>query len=240
MQNRLLTAAIFSFFVSNAVGQLSARAVDTSRSIPAIEAYHQSFKDQILLYYGAEHIDYVKMDNSPYFSGNDWVSGSVRYNGLFYQNILMKYDQVRDKLVVQHLNKVFKVELLSQRVAFFTMDGHNFFWLEEQAGEHTTLPKGYYDLLVSGKISVLARRVKIVEDYIEGMEARKRILDKTTYYILKDGIYYPVKKERSFLALLDEKKREVQQNLRKSKLKFRRRPETVLITGAGYYNKTTN
>jgi hypothetical protein len=61
--------------------------------------------------------------------------------------------------------------------------------------------------------------------------------EKDEYYILKEEVLYPVSDEKSVLALMKDRKTEVQKYLHQNKIKFRKNPEVAMITMVDYYNE---
>lgn len=205
----------------------------------AVSAYHLSMDKESKLYSGPEHIGYhPKMTGTAYFGSNTWQTGSVYYDDMLYRDIPMLYDEVLDKVVVRHFNGVFKLEVNSTLLKWFTLGGHTFINLHADS-KHTIKP-GFYDLLVSGKTTVLAKRTKLVVEFIEGNELNRRIDKRDMYYAVKDNIYYPVTTKHSLLNIVKDHKKEVQQYLRKNKIKFKRKSEYAIAKAVEYYNQLSH
>ena len=95
---------------------------------------------------------------------------------------------------------------------------------------------GFYHQLRTGTLTALVRRRKIIEEKIEDQEIKRRIVALYTYYVVKEGVYYNVRKEKSLLALVGERRTEVRQALRKAKIRFRKDPEKAILAAVDYYN----
>ena len=205
----------------------------------AVSAYHLSMDKESALYNGPEHIGYdPKMIGSAYFGSNDWQTGSVYYDGILYRNVPMKYDEVLDKVVVQHFNIIFKLELFSNKVKWFDIAGHTFINIHSDSA--STVKPGFYDLLASGNVTVLAKRTKIIAEFIEGNEVKRRIDEKDLYYAVKGNTYYTLSNKRSLLKVLNDRRKEVQQYLRKNKIKFKRKSEYAIVKAVEYYNQSAH
>src|ERR1700724_2282523 len=93
---------------------------DTSFSVNnAIEVYHRMLNNASGLYNGGEYINYFFNfeDGSPYFGVKDSVPGSILYDGVMYRNIFMKYDEVKDAVVIW--NNTETIQLFAERVGHF-------------------------------------------------------------------------------------------------------------------------
>lgn len=205
----------------------------------AIRAFHQSAGQQSQLYNGRIHIAYpVNLIGSAYYLSNDPQSGAVEYDHILFSDVPLRYDEVRDKVVVQHFNVVSAFELVSERVSRFWLGQHAFIRLvQEPADTDHTPATGFYEVLCTGKVTLLARRKKGVTDFIESMEVKQRIDLKESFFAKAGDVYYPVNTQRSLLAVLSDRKKEVQQYLKRSGPKFRKEPENYLVRATTYYNQ---
>jgi hypothetical protein len=116
-----------------------------------IQAWHDFIGAQAPLYNGIEHIMYPRMTGHPYFDQEGMQYGSIVYEGILYRNIPMLYDLVRDQPIVFN-REGYMLGLSREKVKEFSLSGHRFI--------HT--PSGFYDLLCSGTITILAKRTKSI------------------------------------------------------------------------------
>jgi hypothetical protein len=94
--------------------------------------------------------------------------------------------------------------------------------------------------LASGKLTVLAKRTKIISERIEGRTFLQKFDETVKYYLLKNGIYYYIKNKKDIQAVIEDEKKEVQQFLSKNKLNYRKNPEQTLIAIAEFYNQSSH
>jgi len=89
-----------------------------------------------------------------------------------------------------------------------------------------------------GKRGILVPPANAAEaSIVEGVE--RTVLVSSHYYIKKDGIMYPVWKESDITDILQDKKKEIKQFIKKNKLKFRKDKDNVLVQIAAYYEQIT-
>src|SRR5687768_8921595 len=99
----------------------------------ATNQYHQKRGKHSAIYNGLKHIGYSPVIiGSPYFASDDYVKGSVHYDGLFYEHVFLRFDMVTNELIVRNPNG-FGVILFSPRVKLFTMAGHHFIYFDEHS-----------------------------------------------------------------------------------------------------------
>jgi hypothetical protein len=83
------------------------------------------------------------------------------------------------------------------------------------------------------------REKKILEKY-SNVQISKVVISQNIYYIKKEGIYHAVKNKSSMLAVLKDKKRDIQQYLKTNNIKFKQEPERAMIMAVKYYDQLTN
>jgi hypothetical protein len=163
---------------------------------------------------------------SAYFLSEEAFTGSAVYEGLLYSDIHILYDLVRDQLVIINRDG-YPIDPYMDRVQEFSLSGHRFI--------HTA--QGVYDQLVTGFLTVMVRRTKKVEESIVGQELIHTITAKDYFYVVKGGVYYPVHDQKSLLALMSDRKKEVKDFIRSSGIRFRKGPEAAIVRITGFYDQ---
>lgn len=203
-----------------------------------IAFYQQSTKDQPRYYNGRKYkpyrIEFVK--GIPFFESDKFVKGNVVYEGGLYDNVELLYDQVTDILI---LKSGVAIELINERVSQFTISGHTFTRLVQDSNK--SLPgTGYYEILYNGKIEILKKDRKRIQDNLSSTEGvRGDIISKKYYYLKKNGQYYFIKDKGKLLDLLNDRKNEIQQFIKYYKLNFKKDTDNTLTKIAGYYDQLT-
>ena len=152
----------------------------------------------------------------------------------------MKYDLFKDQLLVTpKAEGRMSIGLFSPRVTKFSFSSLNFISIDNSS-EKTSPAPGFYLQLVSGKLTVLAKRTKVISDRIEGRTFLQKFDETVKYYLLKEGIYYYIKNKKDILAVIKDEKREVQQFLSKNKLNYRKNREQTLVAIAEFYNQSSH
>lgn len=154
----------------------------------------------------------------------------------------MLYDLFKDEVVIELYNSALKITLLKERVTSFDLLDHHFVNIKADSTSKNPVSAGYYDQLYGGKIQVLARREKSIQTtqgFAGALESY--FLPSLNYYLFKNGTYYSVSSEGSFLDVLKDKKKDLQQFIKANKLKFKKyQREDAMAKVAAYYDHLTD
>jgi hypothetical protein len=214
-----------------------AASTDTIKDITTVVAsYINKAGAQAELYYGVEHTGYSpKIEGIAYYAGADWQKGTIIYNGTLYTGISMKYDMVADELVVLHPNNYFGLAIVSDRVSAFAIGNNSFVYMPQN--NRYALKPGFYETLVSGELTLLAKRTKKIDEKIFNNEVQKKFVEDFEFYIIKDGAAHHITGESYVMDLLGDKARKVRGYLREKEISFRTSKELALVEIAVYYNQ---
>jgi hypothetical protein len=208
----------------------------------AKDIYYQSAKDHSNLYNGKEYIAFKK--NMPevgtlFFLSDDWDEGHVFYDGELYEKVVMRFDLLREKVVVEHKGYG-EIELISEKIKYFGLVGHTFL---NSANNSVTksLSLGFYDLIYDGSTKVLVRRLKVTEERIETQVSMiLTFKEKNTISILKNGTPYEVGNKSSALKIFGDQKSALKKFMSKNNIQYRANREEALIKMAGEYDQLTH
>ena len=207
-------------------------------ALNAIGVYYQNLGEESPLYNGSEYIEYAYtlQEGHPFFQVVNFINGNVNVDGMIFHDVPMLYDIVKDQLIIQDFQKVYKINLPADRVRQFFLLGHLFVHLNASDQVKT----GFYDQLYKGKISLFAKREKKILEKYSNIQISKVVISQNVYYIKKDGVYYTIKNKSSLFSALKSKKKEVQQYLKSNDIKFKREPERAMMMAVKYYDQLTN
>ncbi|MDQ6812818.1 MAG: hypothetical protein M3040_03630 [Bacteroidota bacterium] len=237
--------AIFVIMVGFGPKAVTQSLLVDSTATPAVKNalafYNSTFADQLHLYNGKEYKDYThKFDSGlPYFIQSEWSNGTVDYDGNIYQDVPILYDVVAQQVIILNYNSASKIELLKEKIKAFSLSGHSFLNIPRDSLVSANLDGGFYDVLLNGKMVLLARRTKNIQAVLR-QAVEYRVYDKDHYYIKRDNKYFTVDSKKSFLEQFGNKRKEIQQYMKQNKLRFRKDPEQVMIKAVGFYNQTTH
>lgn len=201
----------------------------------AVASYHQAMGLQAELYNGVEHLRYQpSIEGVPYFGIDEWQSATIKYGGVLYRDVPVRFDMVMDKLVVGHPNGFQSFYLFSPRVEYFAIGGNNFINLAKDSVKGAPAP-GFYQVLARGPMTVLVRRSRRIS---ERLSDRKLYFENTDrFYVLKEGVYHQVRNESDLLEVAGERRKEARQRLKQQNIRFKKFPEQAILTVAEFYNQ---
>ena len=203
------------------------------------EAYSNAVSvsnNKMTLFNGKQHHGYPSVYiGNPYFRTNEWLPGSVVYSDVLYDDLLVKYDLISNELIVKHPNGYAAVSLFTPRVQRFTIGNYRFIQVFNK--EPDFIPPGVYEEMQLGKMSLYARRSKIIDENVTAAGIERKLVDKTTYYVVLNGVSYPIKKQKSIMELLGDKKNDIKTHLKELGIKYRGSEELVLTEIVKFYNK---
>jgi hypothetical protein len=236
VKHAVLVLCFAAFFIPGK----SQSTANASANLPVIvkagDVYNPFIQKQSRLYNGIEHLGYnPRIKGHAYYIEKDLQTGTVTYDGLEFANVLMIYDLLKDQLIVQHINGFSKIGLVSEKVKEFTIHTHHFIRLVADTVSRSPITTGFYDEVYKGRLNVLVRRGKFIEETIKD-ELEREFIPLTFFFIQKEGVYYPVKNYKGLMALLKDRSKEVKQYLRKNKIKYRKGAEYAIVKAVEYYD----
>jgi len=244
---KYLLLFLFACCVKNVVlAQATADSLNTGQT-NVYENVKQDFYKKIgaqsRLYNGMQYDAYdphIK-GNACYNDVDSLHAGSVFYDGYQYNNVKMLYDIYKDELVILIYNQFMRISLISEKVRYFNLLDQHFIYVKNDPANSNSLKSGFYDELYGGKIQVLSKKTKSIQnstDYTGNIIPY--FSPAKDYYLLKSGKYYTVNSEGAFLDALNDHKKEVKQFVKSNNIKFKKAPEQAMAAIAAYYDHLTD
>jgi hypothetical protein len=200
-----------------------------------LQNYQQTLGLSNPLYNGVVHVDYPStIAGNPYYFSTDWVIGKIQFEDITYENIPLKYDVFADRVIVKHPNG-FGIILYSPRIQFFEIAGAHFIYFDSKK-HNEMLPSGFYQVLANGKIELLAKRAKKLNEKITS-KIEQQYDDVDRHYIIKNNKAYPVGNLKSVLKVLSERKKDIKDFIKKNRYRYRRNTEFTLTKIVTFYNQ---
>ena len=186
------------------------------------QEYFSSASDFARLFVGAIEPQYPKTlwHDMPYYKGNtNTYRGRVSYYGVVYDDVQLRYDQLKQRVVV--VSPVGNVFCLPEQehIDWFEMDGHRYVHDPEDSTR-------YAALLCDGSTNGLRlyHSVALVYNGDDNFGGRKylKTLNTEEHYTLMtpDGEMHHVKRAKDVAKLFPEQKREIRQYAKKHRLSF--------------------
>lgn len=207
----------------------------------AQKRYAESFVGHPQLYSGPEYMDYAKAYHArvghQFFLVSEMQQGSVYYNGHQFANVPLKYDVVHDQVVLVQPTSPITLRLIDEKVLGFTFNNHRFVRLRTDSISGNLVRTGYYELLADGRIQLLAKRSKRMQEQIVQRYVDVEFILTDKLYIKKGGNYYAAGRKASVLRLLSDHSVELQKFMQDQHLSFKSDSlEASISRLVAYYN----
>ena len=174
----------------------------------------------------------------PYYASDDWVEGTVHYDGDLYEGVAILYDLVSEKVVIEHPYAGIKLELISEKINYFSLPGHRFVRLDADTMKNSPIRTGFYDVLYDGRVKFYVKRQKEKKEQISTNDILVQFTDIDRLYIFKNGLYLPVKTRSSVLDALKDRKSDIRRFIRKNKIHFRENREEAITRIVSFYDES--
>jgi hypothetical protein len=212
-------------------------AYDTALSI-----YHSYLTPESALFRGDEYAtyDFRLREGNPYFGDKRRHPGTVVYDSVMYNHVLLLYDEVKDLVILFDFTNLFKITLFPELIDRFTIEDHHFIRLKDSLNPNQPR-NGFYEVMYQGRMTLLKKEKKTVqEDLNAGTVAEYYIQGAdTSYYLKKNNVYYPVKNTKSLLHALKDRSKDVKRFIRSNHLSMRRDREHTLLKVAAWYDSSS-
>ncbi|MBB6612546.1 hypothetical protein H7F15_15985 [Pontibacter sp. Tf4] len=238
----LPVSALVAFLCLPAIVQAQSGQADTGflqQSVSgAIKSYQQTIGMQALLYNGSEYRVQVRphIEGNQYYDAKTFVEGNVAYDGALYSSVPLLYDVELDEVITIHPVSGLSQKLVKEKVSGFEIGKHTFIRIAVDSAAKASLKPGFYSLLYDGETKALHRREKVLQERVtnNGYEGEYKTTDR--FYLLKDGVYYPVKSKGSVLNVLRDQKKELNKFIRENSIRFKYQRESALAKIAAHYD----
>ena len=224
-------------------------ALDTLRETEgfqqAVNLYHQYLSPETGLYDGSEYAyntyyPFIINEGHPFFQKKGFDTGSVFYNNIFYEKVPLLYDIINGELLTINPTKIYIIRLNGENIKWFTIYGRTFINLVKDSTSANPLNTGFYSALYKGKTSLYKKVSKIFkENSSAGQGLNKYVVEVNDYFIKKENGYFKIKNRKSLLNVLNNKKKEIGQFIKRNKLNLRKNKEEAFIRIVGYYDEIT-
>jgi hypothetical protein len=207
----------------------------------ALTLYHTFLTPESGLYKGSEYADYAHLlrDGHPFYGEDKFKIGTISYHGIRYRDVPILYDIVYDQVVIFDYYRIFKIILTGQQIDRFTIEDHSFIRLTDSITPG--MPKvGFYEELYAGRITLLKKEAKQIQEDLNNGDHAQRFIEGTdsSYWLRIGNVYYPVNHNKSLLATLKDKKKELRHFIRSNNLSMRKDREITLIKVAAWYDSS--
>jgi hypothetical protein len=201
-----------------------------------IQVYHEGIGDQAAKFNGSQYQGYTVSfsDGQPYFKANVLSNGSIIYDGVFFENVKLLYDEVADCVVLQ--DSTHRIQLVNERLSAFSVQESNFERLvkKENSPLHST---GFYEVLTKGKTTLYKKETKkMIDKFSNANELAVLFEIHHYYYIQKGDQFFEIKKKKDLFKILLDQENAITKFITEERLNYRKAKDLMLTKVIEYYN----
>lgn len=233
----LLLAYIFSHDVNSQATRDSAYYGSAEK---ILGLYYKALGEQSPIYNGNEYIEYAftLQEGHPFFKSSLFTNGDIYFDGMLFPGVPMLYDLIKDQVIIRDFHNIYKINLPANKIEQFILPDHIFVRIVHN--NFNEMNTGFYEQLYQGKTGLVAKREKKIIEKPISERIDNVVISTNTYYVMKKDVYYTFKNERGLLNILSDKKKEIQQYLKRNRIRYKDDPERSMIMAVEYYNRLMN
>jgi hypothetical protein len=178
---------------------------------------------------------YTRVTGDQFFLGNIFFKGSVTYNGRKFDNLDLKYDIYNDELILSI--ESYPVIIMNKEMvdSFNLVLGNRIFHIINAGSDTSNVLRGYVNVLYGGRSSLFVKYTKKIQPL--GDDGKYDLfVQKHLIYLRKGTEIVPVEGKRYLLNLLEDKKKEIRDYIKSSRIKVMKKDPYSFIPVLKYYD----
>ncbi|HMR91576.1 MAG TPA: hypothetical protein PKC69_04655 [Chitinophagaceae bacterium] len=234
--SRILLFLSSLFFYQTLYAQAGDSLFNKMVKDPLQQVYYQGWAQQSPIYNGRQFLGYSPaIIGNAYYKIDKWQNGAVRYEGTWYYDLPLLYDSY-EGTVVTRAGAGLSYVIVKEKTSAFLIGTDEFVLMGTNKEEK--IPAGFYQKIHdNGKLRLYIRRVKLLQEKIEGTLYERHFISADEFYVLVNGKYHLVKKQRHLLNLMKDRQRQVIQFKKQKGIRYKENRELFITSLIDYYNK---
>jgi len=200
--------------------------------------YNKQIDYQSRLFNGVKYVEYeAGFTGNAYYQGSEFQNANLHYDGVDFYSVPILYDLYKQMVVVKYPADQSYMSLINNKLDMFSIGSHTFIRIDADS-KQKDIETGFYELLYNGKSQFVKKHTKDIQVEKSGLNIQNIFYEHTSYFLLKDGIYYPVSGKRSMLNVFKDKKKDLDAYIKANKIDFNdNQEEEGMIKVATYYDQ---
>jgi len=206
--------------------------------IPADKTvYQQNNADNLVLLNGRIwRNQFSRVTGDQFFLGNIFFKGSVTFKGRKFDNLDLKYDIHNDELILSI--ESYPVIMMNKEMvdSFSLFIGNRIFSVINAGTDTSNVLRGYVNVLYNGPSTLYVKYAKMIQPL--GDDGRyDQFYQKHQTYLKKGTEIVPLEGKRKLMNLLEDKKNEIRDYLKRSRIKIIKQDPYTFIPVLEYYDR---
>ena len=202
-----------------------------------INSYLKTANTHSVIYSGKVEPRYkVTSVNHPYLETDEFRTGVLSFDGRIYTDVSIRLNQHTEELAILSPGKNFSVLVQRDNIDYAIINSLLIVYSKPESADGLFMPEGYYVRLYNGDCQVWKRDTYVLFKRTNHTIWEYFFKKSSKIYVYKDGIYYPVKNNRSLLKVFKDKKKELKNMIKEQRLDYERSSEKNIVTIAGFYD----
>jgi len=182
---------------------------------------------------------YNRVTGDQFFLANIFFRGSVTFNGKKFDNLDLKYDIHNDELILS-IESYPVIMLNKEMVDSFSLVSESRILHFINAGEDTPgVLKGYVNVLYGGPSAFYVKYAKMIQPLGDD-GIYDQFYQRHQAYLRKGAEIVPVEGKRNLLNLLEDKKSEIREYMKKNRIRIMKQDPYTYIRVLEYYDSLMN
>jgi len=210
--------------------------------ILAINSFKQGINENALIYSGNEYVEFISIESmhqiikgTPFFIMDSLVLGKVEYSDIIYE-LPLKFQLIEQKIIINHPITKTPIELLNERVNFFSIGLHHFFKTPPEVANLLSTKQIYAELLFNGSFKLWVLHDKILKPNKRAEDQTATYINFDQYIIQQNDKYFKIKSEQDVLHFCLDKKIQIQEFIQIEGKDFNKNFESAILQVLKYYS----
>jgi hypothetical protein len=221
------------------------RNSDSTLLLKSVQQQKATFQEYVNvnapLYNGTSYIKYWnKVIGHPYFISDQFQNADINYQNYYYYNIPLKYDLVKNQLVILNASKEFEMTLINDHISEFKISSHFFIKINIDSSHAYNPGPGFYELVYPGRSAVIIKYQKRVEASLKAEDNTSSFAAYSNYYVFSKNEYHEISSISDFFNIHKDYRSVLKKYMRKEKSNFSKDPAKALILLASYFDTVSH
>ncbi len=176
-----------------------------------------------------------RVTGDQFFLGNIFFRGSVTFNGKKFDNLDLKYDIHNDELILSI--ESYPVIMMNKEMvdSFNLILGSRIFRFINAGNDNPGVLKGYVNVLYGGPSALYVKYAKMIQPLGDD-GIYDQFYQRHQVYLRKEAQIVPVEGKRNLLNLLEDKKSEIRDYMKKNRIRIMKQDPYTYIRVLEYYD----